>query len=54
MQETWVQSLGQEDLIEKEMAIHSSVHFIISLATRTQERKRGNFLLLKVGEPPDG
>ena len=25
MRETWVQSLGQEDLLEKEMAIHSSV-----------------------------
>ena len=24
MQETWSQSLGQEDLLEKEMAIHSS------------------------------
>ena len=24
-QETWVQSLGQEDLLEKEMATHSSV-----------------------------
>ena len=24
MRETWVQSLGQEDLLEKEMAIHSS------------------------------
>ena len=24
MWETWVQSLGQEDLLEKEMAIHSS------------------------------
>ena len=24
MQETWVRSLGQEDLVEKEMAIHSS------------------------------
>ena len=24
-QETWVQSLGQEDLLEKEMASHSSV-----------------------------
>ena len=23
-QETWVQSLGQEDLLEKEMATHSS------------------------------
>ena len=25
MQETWVQSLGQEDLLEKEMAIHSHI-----------------------------
>ena len=25
MWETWVQSLGQEDLLEKEMASHSSV-----------------------------
>ena len=25
MLETWDQSLGQEDLLEKEMAIHSSV-----------------------------
>ena len=25
LQETWVQSLGQEDLLEKEMAIHSSI-----------------------------
>ena len=24
MQETWVQSLGQEELLEKEMATHSS------------------------------
>ena len=24
MQETWVQSLGQEDLLEKKMATHSS------------------------------
>ena len=24
MRETWVQSLGREDLLEKEMAIHSS------------------------------
>ena len=24
MPETWVQSLGREDLLEKEMAIHSS------------------------------
>ena len=25
MQETWVQFLGQEDLLEKEMATHSSI-----------------------------
>ena len=25
MQETWVQSLGQEELLEKDMATHSSV-----------------------------
>ena len=25
MLETWVQSLGQEDLLEKEIAIHSSI-----------------------------
>ena len=25
MQETWVQSLGQEDLLGKEMATHSSI-----------------------------
>ena len=25
MQETWVQSLGQEDPLKQEMAIHSSI-----------------------------
>ena len=25
MQETWVQSLGQKDLLEKRMAAHSSI-----------------------------
>ena len=25
MQETWVQSLGREDPLEKEMAIHASI-----------------------------
>ena len=25
MQETWVKSLGREDLLEKEMATHSSI-----------------------------
>ena len=32
MQETWVQSLGREDPLEKEMATHSSI-----LAWRTEE-----------------
>ena len=26
VQETWVQSLGREDLLEKQMANHSSLH----------------------------
>ena len=26
VQETWVQSLGQEDSLEKEMPTHSSIH----------------------------
>ena len=26
VQEIWVQSLGREDLLEKEMATHSSLH----------------------------
>ena len=25
MKETWIQSLGQKDLLEKEMVIHSSI-----------------------------
>ena len=29
MRETWVQSLGQEDPLEKEMATHSSIIIII-------------------------
>ena len=38
MQETWVQSLGQEDLLEKEMATHSSILAwkIPSLATKNK------------------
>ena len=28
MQEIWVQSLGQEDPLEKELATHSSIHGI--------------------------
>ena len=26
MQETWIQSLGREDLLEEDMATHSSIH----------------------------
>ena len=29
MWETWVQSLGREDLLEKEMATHSSIFFFL-------------------------
>ena len=38
VQETWVQSLGQEDLLEKEMATHSSILAwkIPSLATKNK------------------
>ena len=38
MWETWVQSLGQEDLLEKEMAIHSST--IAWKIPRTEELGR--------------
>ena len=38
MLETWVQSLGQEDLLEKEMAIHSST--IAWKIPRTEEPGR--------------
>ena len=34
MRETWVQSLGWEDLLEKEMATHSSFKHKISLSER--------------------
>ena len=36
MQETWVQSLGQEDPLEEEMATHSS-----NLSWRSEERRVG-------------
>ena len=29
MRETWVQSLGREDLLEKEMATHSSTSLLV-------------------------
>ena len=38
MRETWVQSLGQEDPLEKEMAIHSST--IAWKIPRTEEPGR--------------
>ena len=47
MQETWVPSLGQEDPLEKEMAIHSSI-----LAWRipwTEEPGGLQFMGLQVG-----
>ena len=34
-QETWVVSLGREDLLEKEMATHSSIHAWESGGQRT-------------------
>ena len=37
MHELWVQSLGWEDLLEKEMATHSS---ILAWKTRTEEPGR--------------
>ena len=38
-QEIWVQSLGLEDLLEKEMATHSSI-----LAWRTEEHGMPQFM----------
>ena len=38
MQETWVWSLGQEDLLEKEMATHSS---ILAWKIQWMEKSRG-------------
>ena len=35
MRETWVQSLGQGDLLEKEMATHSSI--LVWKIPRTEE-----------------
>ena len=38
MQETWVQSLGQEDSMEEEMVIHSSILAWMSLAENPMGR----------------
>ena len=37
MQETWVQSLGQEDPLEKEMATHSITLILAWRIPRTEE-----------------
>ena len=36
MRETWVQSLGQEDLLEKKMAIHDSILTVSLVAQRSK------------------
>ena len=38
MQETWVQSLGQEDSLEKGMAIHSSIRALRNPWTEELDR----------------
>ena len=42
MQETWVQSLGQEDPLEKEMATHASI--LVWRIPRTEEPGRLQFM----------
>ena len=37
MQETWVQSLGQDDPLEKGMAMHSSIFEIIVIIKRSRQ-----------------
>ena len=46
MQETWVQSLGQEDPLEKEMAIHSSI--LASKISWTEESGELQFIIFKM------
>ena len=48
IQETWVLSLGQEDLLEKGMAAHSSI--FVWETPRTEEPER----LQPIGSPRDG
>ena len=45
MQETWVQSLGQEDPLEKEMATHSSI-----LAWRIPQRSLVGYTVHEVAK----
>ena len=47
MQETWVPSLGQEDPLEKEMAIHSSI--LAQTTPWTEEPGGLQFIGLQVG-----
>ena len=47
MRETWVQSLGQEDLLEKEMATHSSI--LAWRIPRTEEPGRQSMGSQRVG-----
>ena len=47
MQETWVQSLSQEDPLEKEMATHSSV--LAWKITWTEEPHRLQSMGLQIG-----
>ena len=45
MQETWVQSLGWENPLEKEMAIHSSTIAWKIPGNRSEEERKTNFEL---------
>ena len=45
MEETWVQPLGQADLLEKEMATHSSIlgAFLVAQAVKNLQYRRHRF-----------
>ena len=45
VQETWIQSLGQEDSLEKEMATHSSI--LAREISQTEEPGRLQFMELQ-------
>ena len=47
MQQTWVQSLGQEDPLEKEMAAHSSI--LALEISWTEDLGRPQFMGLQIG-----
>ena len=52
MRETWVPSLGQEDLLEKEMAIHSST--LVWKIPWTEEPGRLQSMGLHMGSKESG